>query len=1035
MNDGWVKLKDPASGKEFYANKITRETQWDTPEGFVDPDIIAQQQQQRSSSFVNSATESDLPPNWERLKDEASGKYFYVDHVNKVTTWEHPGKSISAGSSDIYGQQQVDAKPKGTATGFGFIPETATISYGSGNATAASTTTARTNTTTTSRNWGMSNPPPSTAHAHTHSHLDSSSYSSYKPSSNAVDDKSTEYYSSVLPKIDFSVVKVPDKLRSCCPSCDMIFTLSKRRHHCRLCGDVFCDSCSSHRVLLPLGGTEFDKPVRVCNECHVDVDNGNYFSMRRYLTPLLLVHADNEEEVQRAFNAGSRKNDDGSAVEIMDNSNVSAALTSLTQDLESVLQDSSSFEEKVTIPPDVLVPAITRHLGLEETSDRAIKALTTLLTLANVVGDNSFAATVYFQKEANVVFEQICKLLEWSGTHMKTLAVQEQAVKAMFYLTDGRVIADILAMEEADGSLLNEGWINSAVMICDMPRVLRIMLDHATCTSSTTLQRWSAACLRSLIIEDERRGCESISEAMSMGYSELRYEPFVTELVSSGGAMILSSLIASDDADTRAHAMSALSQIIDSAREINIRIGVYIEAYQVHNVQTCSETAIIDAIVSSGACGPSLAQLLLSADNSSAAMACDFAKSLVYPIISNPKGSGIHRYHRNLPSDINLSIDEDGLKQFRQAALDIGSNDGVLSALVHLVTSDGSQMRPVELRKSAMEILAGVTHTIAYWDSRIKSAGKSIETMNESVLRLHEKLGIAITILEDENAADYVMTAFSSPFDSLNTSRDSPASQLKEVAALTLSALSSFSVKMTKSIIARNILHTLISISMDDGFNSPSKRGGGRWSSRSLPMLEAVASILLQSWKLIQNDAPNQKLQDEFGDGSSSVSLQVLFEVLDAGIIPLLSRILNSPQEFQPRENVYAETRMRIAACHCVAALFGIGRCDSSKLGLPRVFEAMGNRHRIIPEVLSQMGLILPEVQKRVSQGISLDKDLPLTQLLEAVLIASGSTCGSEFLSFGSMEFSKEYDLSSVRIIYQFALFQPTHLLTKIFRD
>ena len=45
-----------------------------------------------------------------------------------------------------------------------------------------------------------------------------------------------------------------------------------------------------------------------------------------------------------------------------------------------------------------------------------------------------------------------------------------------------------------------------------------------------------------------------MSEPMSMGYNELRYESFVTEVVSFGGAMILSSLVSSDDADTRGHA-------------------------------------------------------------------------------------------------------------------------------------------------------------------------------------------------------------------------------------------------------------------------------------------------------------------------------------------------------------------------------------------------------------------------------------------------------------------------------------------------
>jgi len=50
---------------------------------------------------------------------------------------------------------------------------------------------------------------------------------------------------------------------------------------------------------LPLSGTEYDKPVRVCNECHGDVDKGRFFSMRKYLTPLLLVNGEMKKSCKR----------------------------------------------------------------------------------------------------------------------------------------------------------------------------------------------------------------------------------------------------------------------------------------------------------------------------------------------------------------------------------------------------------------------------------------------------------------------------------------------------------------------------------------------------------------------------------------------------------------------------------------------------------------------------------------------------------------------------------------------------------------
>merc|ERR1711933_306826 len=76
--------------------------------------------------------------------------------------------------------------------------------------------------------------------------------------------------------------------------CGTTFTTMKRRHHCRLCGDVFLDGCSMHRVILPLEGPEFERPVRICDFCHKDVERGNFFSWRRYLTPLHLYDPSSE---------------------------------------------------------------------------------------------------------------------------------------------------------------------------------------------------------------------------------------------------------------------------------------------------------------------------------------------------------------------------------------------------------------------------------------------------------------------------------------------------------------------------------------------------------------------------------------------------------------------------------------------------------------------------------------------------------------------------------------------------------------------
>lgn len=63
---------------------------------------------------------------------------------------------------------------------------------------------------------------------------------------------------------------MPDKICKVCYDCGEFFTFFRRRHHCRLCGQIFCGQCSSAFVDgVPHG---FSGPVRVCNFCHDQVE-------------------------------------------------------------------------------------------------------------------------------------------------------------------------------------------------------------------------------------------------------------------------------------------------------------------------------------------------------------------------------------------------------------------------------------------------------------------------------------------------------------------------------------------------------------------------------------------------------------------------------------------------------------------------------------------------------------------------------------------------------------------------------------------
>ncbi|GAB4847561.1 hypothetical protein Ancab_026622 [Ancistrocladus abbreviatus] len=58
---------------------------------------------------------------------------------------------------------------------------------------------------------------------------------------------------------------VPDEAVSKCTSCAINFGPFVRKHHCRNCGDIFCDKCTQGRT--PLTTDEQAQPVRVCDRC------------------------------------------------------------------------------------------------------------------------------------------------------------------------------------------------------------------------------------------------------------------------------------------------------------------------------------------------------------------------------------------------------------------------------------------------------------------------------------------------------------------------------------------------------------------------------------------------------------------------------------------------------------------------------------------------------------------------------------------------------------------------------------------------
>ncbi|XP_023635482.1 1-phosphatidylinositol-3-phosphate 5-kinase FAB1A isoform X2 [Capsella rubella] len=71
---------------------------------------------------------------------------------------------------------------------------------------------------------------------------------------------------------------MPDHSCPVCYECDAQFTVFNRRHHCRLCGRVFCAKCAANSIPSPSDETknthEEPERIRVCNYCYKQWEQG-----------------------------------------------------------------------------------------------------------------------------------------------------------------------------------------------------------------------------------------------------------------------------------------------------------------------------------------------------------------------------------------------------------------------------------------------------------------------------------------------------------------------------------------------------------------------------------------------------------------------------------------------------------------------------------------------------------------------------------------------------------------------------------------
>jgi hypothetical protein len=110
LND-WVVLKDLATGRTYYQNNRLGITQWDPPVPLQSRH--PQQHQLPIQQHHHPVREQSLPAGWQTLYDP-TGRPYYANHVNQLTTYERPVPIASGGCFSTQPPPQFAAFPRGS---------------------------------------------------------------------------------------------------------------------------------------------------------------------------------------------------------------------------------------------------------------------------------------------------------------------------------------------------------------------------------------------------------------------------------------------------------------------------------------------------------------------------------------------------------------------------------------------------------------------------------------------------------------------------------------------------------------------------------------------------------------------------------------------------------------------------------------------------------------------------------------------------------------------------------------------------------
>lgn len=221
---------------------------------------------------------------------------------------------------------------------------------------------------------------------------------------------------------------------SCCLQCSAAFTFTLRKHHCRMCGRIYCNNCCSNWLMT----TASSRPARVCNACafqHSELE-------RATRNPSVCSNVSGESEEDDISQLAVKKEEQAVAIDTTDSSSKGSSDEPVSS--SAPVQGVAPRTEALKITRNWSFPRLRRPQFLQSGSSSSF---------------TESAASSYAKQEFDIISdEEISRsLLACSPYNSSPLANQDRSV--LFYMSSGRTMDEITACGPA--GLRGEVWVNA----------------------------------------------------------------------------------------------------------------------------------------------------------------------------------------------------------------------------------------------------------------------------------------------------------------------------------------------------------------------------------------------------------------------------------------------------------------------------------------------------------------------------------------------------------------------------------------------